>query len=1172
MKNYTSTKTYRFAVAALCACGFVLLTFTAISADSRTASPRHTPDATPGSGTLNPPGPTRTWTGSVLAANVVDETACVEGVSCDTYTLTLSGTPADWVNKKAKITISWNFTAGDDFDVIIHQGSSTDPGGRPNGPIVASSLNSSTTAPEVVDVDPNAPSVGTGVFKVHVIYFLALPGDMYNGAASAVSTAVSPTPTPTPTATPLPGEAGQPRFFTFAAPPGTGEDAGEPSIGSNWQSENVVRTNQTFANSNGPIPNGGTTNYYGGFLTEMLRITFDDCSSPAKDLWEKKPLVLAGTPRAVGDPILFTDHTTGRTFVTQEESQAGATTDVTDNDGETFNPSMGAGQPAGFDHETIGGGPYALPTPNPAPSYAHAIYYASQSVSHATCSRSDDGGITFGPALPMFNISDCDGLHGHIKVAPDGTVYVPDKQCSVGGVPYLLGGNASAAVSEDNGITWSIRSIPDAPTTGEWDPSIGIATDGTVYLGYQGTADYGGGFTGTPPRIAVSHDRGLTWSPSVDVGAQLGIKNCVFPTVVAGDPQRAAFIFYGTTTPDGPNEDHTGGGNNDPALFTGNWYLFVATTFDGGQTWTTQNITPDDPVQRGPICGDSTCRNLLDFIDATIDKRGRILVGWEDGCIGGCVNGPPNSFTAKATISRQAGGKRMFSAFDPMEPALSGAPRVSANLNAAGNAIELSWPAPDNGGAPITSYKVYRRIGPSGVFTLIGTTNVPNFRDSSGFDPNATNNYYHVTAVNSQGEGPFCSDVVPTAVPPPNPCVLPGVRAIYDINVDGTDHDSGQNTPVDGSVNVKELYVAEPFTAGSPDKLYFTLRVAPTLLGSSPPNSQWYIIWNRQGVPGPSDPGDPDDVKYDRAYVAMKTDASGAATFEYGKFGIPINTSPPPPPDPLSNTPKRVGDADSGTYDPVTGVITIVVSNDKYRAFDGGMTKYKAGSSLSALNIRTYFNRIDPGQRSQNNASDITDDSSYTLAGNGSCAPQVQLVSAVSRKVHGAAGTFDIKLDPIGPDQGIECRSGGAAGNYQVVMSFASPVTFAAALTDAGSVAGTAINGSSVEINLSGIPNAHVTHVTLQGTTAGGNPVDLVVDLPVLIGDTTANATVNASDISETKSQSGNPVSNNEGANNFRNDVNANGEINSSDIALVKSKTGTGLPMAADDSPKSERK
>ena len=30
-------------------------------------------------------------------------------------------------------------------------------------------------------------------------------------------------------------------------------------------------------------------------------------------------------------------------------------------------------------------------------------------------------------------------------------------------------------------------------------------------------------------------------------------------------------------------------------------------------------------------------RNLLDFIDITLDKQGRVLVGWADGCVNRCV-------------------------------------------------------------------------------------------------------------------------------------------------------------------------------------------------------------------------------------------------------------------------------------------------------------------------------------------------------------------------------------------------------------------------------------------------------------------------------------------------------------------------------------------------------
>jgi hypothetical protein len=47
---------------------------------------------------------------------------------------------------------------------------------------------------------------------------------------------------------------GAPRFINYASPPGIADNAGEPSIGSNWTNE------QVFSNSNGSIPNGGSTN------------------------------------------------------------------------------------------------------------------------------------------------------------------------------------------------------------------------------------------------------------------------------------------------------------------------------------------------------------------------------------------------------------------------------------------------------------------------------------------------------------------------------------------------------------------------------------------------------------------------------------------------------------------------------------------------------------------------------------------------------------------------------------------------------------------------------------------------------------------------------------------------------------------------------------------------
>ncbi len=67
---------------------------------------------------------------------------------------------------------------------------------------------------------------------------------------------------------------------------------------------------------------------------------------------------------------------------------------------------------------------------------------------------------------------------------------------------------------------------------------------------------------------------------------------------------------------------------------------------------------------------------------------------------------------------------------------------------------------------------------------------------------------------------------------------------------------------------------------------------------------------------------------------------------------------------------------------------------------------------------------------------------------------------------------------------------------------------------------------------------------------------DQAVTVKFLIGDTSGNSTVNASDVGQTKSLSGAAVT----AATFRGDVNVNGAINASDVAQVKANSGHSLP------------
>jgi hypothetical protein len=165
--------------------------------------------------------------------------------------------------------------------------------------------------------------------------------------------------------------------------------------------------------------------------------------------------------------------------------------------------------------------------------------------------------------------------------------------------------------------------------------------------------------------------------------------------------------------------------------------------------------------------------------------------------------------------------------------------------------------------------------------------------------------------------------------------------------------------------------------------------------------------------------------------------------------------------------------------------------------------------------------------------------------------------SAFSRKTHGGAGTFDIPL-PLAGNVGVECRSGGASNVYQMIINFATTVTVGSAsvTSGTGTVSSFSVSGSQVTVNLTEVTNVQRITVTLFNVNDGTHMGNVPVSMGVLVGDVNGNATVNASDVSLTKSHVGQVVS----SSNFREDVNANGLINSVDVALVKSKVGTALP------------
>ena len=170
----------------------------------------------------------------------------------------------------------------------------------------------------------------------------------------------------------------------------------------------------------------------------------------------------------------------------------------------------------------------------------------------------------------------------------------------------------------------------------------------------------------------------------------------------------------------------------------------------------------------------------------------------------------------------------------------------------------------------------------------------------------------------------------------------------------------------------------------------------------------------------------------------------------------------------------------------------------------------------------------------------------------------LQLLSAVSRKTHPGAGTFDISLPIAGPPFGIECRSSG--GNHTLVFTFSNTVVSgtASVTSGVGNAAVPTFSGNTMTVNLTGVNDVQVIAVTLSNVTDSFAQVlpSAAVTVNMLVGDTSANKTVNGTDVSQTKTQSGFAVT---GAN-FREDVNVSGAINGTDVSVVKLRSGSGLP------------
>jgi hypothetical protein len=452
----------------------------------------------------------------------------------------------------------------------------------------------------------------------------------------------------------------------------------------------------------------------------MEKLSWDDSTDPPTYLNTAVPKPPSDVTSL--DAITTVDPGTGRLFNSQLAGVCSLMS-YSDDDGASWTPSQGCGENTLLDHQSVGAGPMHTPLDADPLANKRAVYYCAQNGFNGACAVSLDEGRTFGPGRYAYNTpanavddtSDtivaeggaCSALHGHLKVGPDGTAYLPVKGC--GGSASLengtntefVGGRPAMSVSPDNGLTWTVNIMPGGKVADglggknqisnpdESDSSISISSPSTAHPAGVLYYTWENGFdpsdiTNADTRQAMvrAYDPVAgTWGQAVDISSAtvdphtgLPLQNVMFPVVVAGDTDRATVAFLATSQVGDTQTNaftHTSAQNEV-------WDMYVASTFDGGQTWSTIDATPTDPVEIGCIDMQGTTippshrqdvcsqRNLLDFNDITVDKQGRPIVAYSDGCEGACPVAQPATKSSGAVdkVLRLTNGPGLYAADD----------------------------------------------------------------------------------------------------------------------------------------------------------------------------------------------------------------------------------------------------------------------------------------------------------------------------------------------------------------------------------------------------------------------------------------------------------------------------------------------------------------------------
>ena len=330
-------------------------------------------------------------------------------------------------------------------------------------------------------------------------------------------------------------------------------------------------------------------------------------------------------PPETNDPYIYVDPGTNRVFTFHMAPILTCSiASYSDNGGKSWetNP-RGCSVTGVWDHQTMVA---AKPRSVETNGYPNVLHQCVNAVYAAMCSRSLDGGETWGPSVPAYLNEEiantCGAQHGHLTASPDGRVYLPTSRCGTRPMVYI---------SNDDGLTWRKSVIADKETPFV-DPTVSVDSKGNLYAAFIDESGW--------LYYATSRNNGKKWSKAIRIAKGYTVN---MPVIVAGDPGKIAIAY--PATDDLPKGYDTHGYLTAPPedlIPKVAWGANYTVSYNGLAShprFRTVVSTGTDPLARGRMCGRGTrCSYQVDFIEAVLGPDGRPYASFADGCMGKCAH------------------------------------------------------------------------------------------------------------------------------------------------------------------------------------------------------------------------------------------------------------------------------------------------------------------------------------------------------------------------------------------------------------------------------------------------------------------------------------------------------------------------------------------------------